>query len=51
MFFTMRMVKHWSKFPREFLRSPYSEAFRAHLNRALSPLFQLNLLGVGHWTG
>lgn len=46
----MNMVKLWSKFPRDFVKSPSREAFRAQLNMTLIPLFQLDVLGEGCWT-
>jgi len=35
-FFTVRMVRHCSKLPREVLDAPSLEAFKARLDRALS---------------
>jgi len=37
-FFTIRVVKHWSRLPREGVEAPYLETFKARLNRALSNL-------------
>ncbi|KFR12130.1 hypothetical protein N306_10914, partial [Opisthocomus hoazin] len=37
-FFTMRVVKHWNRLPREVVESPSLETFKARLDRALSNL-------------
>ncbi|KFP20515.1 hypothetical protein Z169_09613, partial [Egretta garzetta] len=37
-FFTMRVVKHWNRFPREVVEAPSLEAFKARLDGALSNL-------------
>ena len=37
-FFTMRVVKHWNRFPREAVDDPSPEAFKARLDGALSNL-------------
>ncbi|KFR12220.1 hypothetical protein N306_02225, partial [Opisthocomus hoazin] len=37
-FFTMRMVKHWNRLPREAVDAPSLEAFKARLDGALSSL-------------
>jgi len=37
-FFTIRMVKHWNKLPREVVEAPSLETFKARLNGALSNL-------------
>ncbi|KFP22362.1 hypothetical protein Z169_15290, partial [Egretta garzetta] len=37
-FFTMRVVKHWNKLPREVVEAPSLEAFKAWLDGALSNL-------------
>ncbi|KFP19042.1 hypothetical protein Z169_11917, partial [Egretta garzetta] len=37
-FFTMRMVKHWNRLPREVVEVPSLEAFKARLDEALSNL-------------
>ncbi|KFP18259.1 hypothetical protein Z169_07321, partial [Egretta garzetta] len=36
--FTMRVVKHWNRLPREVVEAPSLEAFKARLDRALSNL-------------
>jgi len=38
-FFTMRVVKHWHRLPREAVAAPSLEVFKAKLNGALSNLF------------
>jgi len=33
--FTVRVIKHWNRFPREAVESPSLEIFRSHLDRVL----------------
>jgi len=37
-FFTIRVVKHWNRFPREVVEAPSLETFKARLDDALSNL-------------
>ncbi|KFP22504.1 hypothetical protein Z169_00707, partial [Egretta garzetta] len=37
-FFTMRVVKHWNRLPREVVEAPSLETFKARLAEALSNL-------------
>ncbi|KFP14089.1 hypothetical protein Z169_11424, partial [Egretta garzetta] len=37
-FFTMRVVKHWNRSPREVVEAPSLETFKARLDGALSSL-------------
>ncbi|KFP16045.1 hypothetical protein Z169_03074, partial [Egretta garzetta] len=37
-FFTMRVVKHWNRLPREVVEAPFLEAFKTRLDGALSSL-------------
>ncbi|KFO90011.1 hypothetical protein N320_12498, partial [Buceros rhinoceros silvestris] len=37
-FFTMRVVKHWHRLPREVVEAPSLETFQARLDGALSNL-------------
>ncbi|KFP14012.1 hypothetical protein Z169_00945, partial [Egretta garzetta] len=37
-FFTMRLVKHWNRLPREVVEAPSLETFKARLDGALSNL-------------
>jgi len=48
-YFTMRVVKHWIRLPREVVDSPPLETFKVRLDGALSNLIQLkmSLLIVG----
>ncbi|KFP22132.1 hypothetical protein Z169_14319, partial [Egretta garzetta] len=37
-FFTMSVVKHWNRLPREVVEAPSLETFKARLDGALSSL-------------
>ncbi|KFQ40951.1 hypothetical protein N332_14617, partial [Mesitornis unicolor] len=37
-FFTVRVVRHWHRLPREAVDAPSLEAFKTRLDRALSSL-------------
>ncbi|KFP19462.1 hypothetical protein Z169_04656, partial [Egretta garzetta] len=37
-FFTLRVVKHWDRLPREAVEAPSLETFKARLDGALSNL-------------
>ncbi|KFV89113.1 hypothetical protein N327_03087, partial [Fulmarus glacialis] len=37
-FFTMRVVRHWNRLPREAVDAPSLEVFKVKLDRALSNL-------------
>ena len=37
-FFTVRVVRHWNRLPREVVAAPFLEVFKAKLDRALSNL-------------
>ncbi|KFP23050.1 hypothetical protein Z169_13324, partial [Egretta garzetta] len=37
-FFTIRVVKHWNRFPREVVEAPSLKTFKARLDGALSNL-------------
>ena len=39
-FFTMRVVRHWNRLPREAVDAPSLEVFKARLDGALSNLVQ-----------
>ena len=38
LFFTVRLVRHWNRLPREFVDAPSLEVFKARLDGALSNL-------------
>jgi len=48
-FFTMRVVKHWNRLPREAVDAPSPEVFKARLDGALSNLvwWKMSLLLAG----
>jgi len=37
-FFTVRVVKHWNRLPRDVVEAPSLETFKARLDRSLSNL-------------
>ncbi|KFV89652.1 hypothetical protein N327_03508, partial [Fulmarus glacialis] len=37
-FFTMRVVRHWNRLPREVVNAPSLEVFKARLDEALGNL-------------
>jgi len=48
-FFTMKVVKHWHRLPREVVDAPSLETFKARLDGALSNLvwLKISLLSAG----
>jgi len=42
-FFTMQVVKHWHRLPREVAHAPFLETFKVRLDGALSNLIQLKM--------
>jgi len=42
-FFTIRMVKHWSRLPREVVEAPFLETFKVRLDGALSNVVCLKM--------
>ncbi|KFQ49571.1 hypothetical protein N333_08459, partial [Nestor notabilis] len=37
-FFTVRVVRHWNRLPKEVVNAPTLEAFKARLDRALGDI-------------
>ncbi|KFQ22202.1 hypothetical protein N332_12606, partial [Mesitornis unicolor] len=37
-FFTVKMVRHWNRLPREVVDAPYLEVFKARLDKSLGNL-------------
>jgi len=53
-FFTVRLVKHWHRLPREVVDAPSLETFKARVDRALrkpDPAEDVPAHGEGGWTG
>ena len=52
-FFTIRVVKHWHRLPREAVAAPFVAVFKARLDGALSNLvwWKMSLLMVGELEG
>jgi len=42
-FFTMRVVKHWNRLPKEAVEAPSLEILKVRLDGALSNLVQLKM--------
>jgi len=42
-FFTVRVVRHWPRLPREVVDAPSLETFKARLDGALSNLIELKM--------
>jgi len=38
-FFTLRVIEHWNRLPREAVVSPSLEIFKTHLDKVLCSLF------------
>ena len=49
--FPKRVVKHWSKLPREVVGSPSLEVFQNHRDVASGDIIQWEILVVDGWTG
>lgn len=48
-FFTVRMVKDWSRLSRQLVKSPSAEMLKTYLDMVFGNLFQLTLLELGGW--
>jgi len=48
-FFTMRVVKHWNRLPREAAEAPSLETFKARLDGAPSNLVWLKMFPIAAW--
>ena len=46
-FFTLRVMEHWPRLPREAVESPSLEIFQPHLDAVLCSLLWVTLLGQG----
>ena len=50
--FTLRVMKHWNRLPKEVVDAPSLETFKARLDRALSNLIELKMsLVAARWGG
>jgi len=50
-FFTLKVMEHGTRLPREAVESPSLEIFKTHLDKVLCSLLWVTLLGQGGWTG
>lgn len=48
-FFSVKVVKHWSRMPREVVESILLEILKAQLDTVMSRLLPLTLLEQGTW--
>jgi len=49
-FFTLRVMEHWNRLPREAVESPSLEIFKTHLDKVLCSLLWVTLVWQGGWT-
>jgi len=48
--FTLRVMEHWNRLPREVVDSPSLDTFKARLDTILCSLLWVTLLRQGGWT-
>ena len=49
-FFTLRVMEHWNRLPKEVVETPSLEIFKTHLDKVLCSLLQVILLQQWGWS-
>jgi len=49
-FFTLRMMEHWNRLPREVVDSPSLEILKTSLDTVLCNLLEVSLFWLAGWT-